>query len=287
MFHKKNTKFVAQSYIENPRMKRVIVFASLIISSLAFGQVSILEENFDGTEIPSSWKVINQDGFTVANDVQEYTEAWIIKEDPFDATNGTASSTSYFSPSNRASRWLVTPQITLGAESNYISWQGMSFDPSFPDSYKVLVSTSGNDIADFTDTLVLVINETPEWNKHTELLDDYAGQSIYLAFVNNTYDGFKLFLDSIYIREQDPLAVSKHALDAQVYPNPFMNQLSIHTGNALMQTVSIVNMLGEVVYQQETTGFQVTIPSENFKRGIYFLSIQTTQGEIRKKVIKN
>src|SRR5690554_3243803 len=121
-------------------MKSIFTVLAVIISSTLIGQVSILEENFDLSALPANFTIIDNDGNTVSNDVQEYTSAWILKEDPTDATNGTVSSTSYFSPVDRADRWLITPQLTLGASGNFISWSGLSHDASFPDSYKVMIS---------------------------------------------------------------------------------------------------------------------------------------------------
>jgi hypothetical protein len=220
-------------------MKHIITFFAVLASSALFGQVTILEENFDAAVFPNSWSIIDNDGNTVDSDVQEYTNAWILKDDIMDATNGTASSTSYFSPVDRADRWLISPQITLGISGNFISWNGLSHDPSFPDSYKVMISITGNTVADFTDTLIIVSNETPIWRSHTASLEDFAGETIYIAFVNTTFNGFKLYLDSMYVREQDPLSLETEEINLAVYPNPILNVVHLSTGNAIIQKVEI------------------------------------------------
>src|SRR5690554_6672411 len=149
-------------------MKKLFTGLSIILCSSLWGQVTLLEENFDDAAFPNGWTVIDNDGHTVDEDVQEYNNAWILKEDPKDATNGTVSSTSYFDPVDRADRWLITPQMTLGNSGNYISWKGLSHDPSFPDSYKVMISKTGNNLNDFTDTLTVISYEEPVWTNHTE-----------------------------------------------------------------------------------------------------------------------
>src|SRR5690554_6543390 len=158
------------------------VFTGLMIFSsvLLFAQVTLLEENFDGSTFPNDFSIIDNDGNTVNSEVQEYTEAWILKEDPTDASNGTASSTSLFEPVDRADRWLITPQILLGTSGNFISWKGLSHDPSFPDSYKVMISKTGNSVADFTDTLTIINDELPTWTEHTASLDSFANEQIYI-----------------------------------------------------------------------------------------------------------
>ncbi len=269
-------------------MKNIFTVLAVIASSTLFGQIPILEENFDLSTLPAPFTIINNDGHTVAADVQEYTSAWILKEDPTDATNGTISSTSYFSPVDRADRWLITPQLTLGVSGNYISWTGLSHDPSFPDSYKVMVSKTGNTVADFKDTLVVVSNEMPIWTKHTESLDSFAGETVYIAFVNTTYNGFKLYLDSIYVREQDPLSLVKEELNLAIYPNPVSDILYLSAGNAKIQKVEIYNSFGKKVAEENvfnsTTNHSLSVA--HLESGIYFVSVKTSAGIVRKKIFR-
>lgn len=269
-------------------MKKFFIGFILFLSSTVFSQVTILEENFDNTTLPSLWTIIDNDGYTVDTAVQEYTAAWIYKEDPLNVGNGTVSSTSFFSPVDRADRWLITPQMTIGNSGNYISWKGMSFDPSFPDSYKIMISTTGNAIGDFTDTLAIVTDQTPYWAKYTESLDEYANKDIYIAFVNTTYNGYKLFLDSIYVREQDPLSLIEEEINVAVYPNPMANYLVISTGNATIDEVQIHDALGQLILDKtfSVQMTEITLPTDELLSGVYFLSIRTSKGTVRRKLLK-
>lgn len=268
-------------------MKLLFTFSVLALTFNSFSQIDILIENFDATTLPVGWAVVDNDGNTPNESVDEYTEAWIYKEDPFDASNGTFSSTSYFDPVDRADRWLITPQITLGSESNYISWIGLSADASFPDSYKVMISTGTNDVADFTDTLVVISNELPEWTDRLFNMDEYANQTIHLAFVNTTFDGFKLFIDSVYIREQDPLSIDEYETSTKttkIYPNPAENGLNISGEN--IKSTTIQNLAGEIVYEKSSlVGKSIEI--SEFPSGIYIVSVLLSDGTIeRHKLVK-
>ena len=261
---------------------------AVIASSILFGQVSILEENFDLPSLPATFSIIDNDGNTVANEVQEYTSAWIVKEDPMNTNNGTASSTSFFSPLDRADRWLITPQITLGGSANFISWKGLSHDPSFPDSYKIMISKTGNSVADFTDTLSIVINELPVWTNHTESLADFINETIYVAFVNTTFNGFKLYLDSLYVREQDPLSIEKDEINLSIYPNPISNVLNLSAGNSLIKKVDIYNSFGQKIVEEKLDN-SATLHSINVSQlntGIYFITVETSKGILRSKIVK-
>ncbi|MEX1190346.1 MAG: choice-of-anchor J domain-containing protein [Brumimicrobium sp.] len=266
------------------------LFYSLLVLSIYFSanaQVDILVENFDNSGLPSGWTRVDNDNNTPAEDVNEYTKAWIYKEDPINAGNGTFSSTSYFDPIDRADRWLITPQVTLGSSGNYISWKGLSHDASFPDSYKVMISTTSNDISDFTDTLVVISNELPEWTDRLMDLEEYADETIYLAFVNTTFDGFKLYLDSVYVREQDPLSIEEYEAksnDTKVFPNPTTDKLNI-SGDHISE-IEIHSVTGNVIYKSEEN-FTNNISMAKYPEGVYFVSIVLDDGRIeRHKIVK-
>lgn len=269
-------------------MKNIFAGLVIVVSSSIFGQVTILEENFEGTVLPSTWTIIDNDGHTVDDAVQEYTQAWIYKEDPHNAGNGTASSTSFFNPVDRADRWLITPQLTLGAAANYISWKGLSYDASFPDSYKVMVSKTGNAVTDFKDTLLIVSNETPYWTSHVAALDAFANESIYIAFVNTTYNGFKLLIDSIYVREQDPLALSKEEFTVGIYPHPIEDEVTISVGSQTILDVDVFNLFGQKIthFQPNMKGGEFQMNMAHLETGIFIFSITTPEGIVRKRVIK-
>lgn len=251
-------------------------------------QVDILIENFDAGSLPSGWSVVNNDGNNLDESVSEYTEAWFYKEDPINAGNGTFSSTSYFDPVDRADRWLISPKITLGNESNYISWKALSHDASFPDSYKVMISTNSNDLSDFKDTLLVVSNELPAWNDRLVNMDEYANEDIYFAFVNTTFDGFKLYLDSIYVREQDPLFVTEYESEnnsTAIYPNPAQSAVNISGDNIKLS--SIQNLAGETLFESNQLVVS-SIDIEKYPSGIYIISVILSDGKIeRHKLVKN
>jgi len=268
-------------------MKYIFTILIFSLSTLLYSQSTILEENFDAGVFPSQWTMVDNDGFTVDPSVSEYTEAWIITEDPEDASNGVASSTSFFTPVNRADRWLITPLLTLGTDNNYISWKGLSHDPSFPDSYKVMISTNSNDINDFTDTLTVVSNEYYKWTSHLYSLDEYANQDIYIAFVNTTSNGFKLYLDSVYVRENDPLSIEKEEIIVSLFPNPVVNTLHLSSGNAKIQSVKIYNSVGQMVGEKAFHNAQnVSVSTADLQSGMYVVSVETNLGVFRKRIVK-
>lgn len=265
-------------------MKKLIVsLFSLFVILQMNAQVNILNTDFQ-LGIPTNYSILNNDGNTPDNSVAEFSNAWIALPDPENSLDTVAGSTSYFSPVDTASRWLITPALQLGAFGNYISWNAKSHDPSFPDDYMVMVSTTDNQISSFTDTIGNIEQENFEWTTREVNLSQkgFNAQTIYVAFINVTYNGFKLYLDDIAVRKEDPLGVSElQNLAVSVYPNPFTNQVSVKSEKAIDE-VKIFDLSGKLV----ATTTQSTINTESLESGYYLLKVKSGNQTVTKRIVK-
>lgn len=229
-------------------MKKGWVFAAVLLTFQTTAQVIIYSEDFQ-SGLPANYTVVDNDGLTPAAAVSEYTSAWITIADPDNSADSVMASTSYFDPEGTADRWLITPAIMVGAFGNIAYWEARSHDPSFPDTYYVLVSGTDNQLSSFTDTLYSIGGENPEWTSRSGNLSDlgYNSQIIYLAFVNRTEDGFKLYIDDIRIEQEDPSGLDEiSAVHVQVYPNPVQNELRIQGINDV-ESFTVFSMDGTQV----------------------------------------
>ncbi len=253
---------------------------------IGFGQTEVFSEDFE-SGIPAGWTIIDNDGHTVNASVSEFQPAWISTSDPENAMNTVAGSTSFFEPEARASRWLITPSIVIGDFGNFLNWRAMSQDPSFPDWYMVLVSTTGTEVADFTDTLFRIVNEFPQWTEREVNLSDsgYNNVTIHLAFVNNTNRGFKLYVDDVSVTVNDPVSVMENELVTfNVFPNPASDFISINSQEEILQ-VKIIDASGKEVHFDKDNLDKINV--QNLEQGIYFIQISTTKGFSTQKFIKN
>jgi hypothetical protein len=258
-------------------MKNFLVVLSLIVGGFSFSQVTLLYETFD-SGFPVGWERINNDGNTPHPSVSEYTEAWIVIADPDNSMNSVVSSTSYFQPVDRADRWLITPEIELGASGNFVSWYGRSQDPSFPDAYKVLISTTGSAISDFQDTLVLIGGESPDWLLRNFEITGFENETIRLAFVNTTFNGFKLYLDTIHVRKEDPASapnILHQAQNIQVYPNPASGYFKI---KGAYSQVQVYAPDGRCVLTEDQGDAPIDI--HHLPKGIYTVRIFLDQNQV-------
>lgn len=170
----------------------LIVAAMLLPLSLsAQGAVSApYEETFDNGL--GSWTAIDNDA-----DGHNWT-----------ATDGYVMSESYgddgaYTPDN----WLVSPAITLGNGVFTLSWDDVNHDESYPEHYSVYISTTGGTVADFLAGVQIydyTFTTEQVWETVTYPLEDYAGQTIWIAFRHwDVEDMWRMGIDNVKIVSSD------------------------------------------------------------------------------------
>mgnify|MGYP002622149738 CR=1 FL=1 len=253
----------------------ICLIAVMFVSN---GQQIVFSESFDNG-IPDDWTVIDGDNFSVHPSVAEFQPAWIGLEDPQHAGRFVAGSTSFFEPEGKAYRFLITPKLTLGSYGNFFSWESRSHDPSFPDWIMILISTTGNQIEDFTDTLFRLNNEFPTWTPRTVALNDsnYLDQEVYIAIVNHTNQGFKLYVDDVQLEINNPVSIESFTVHTpRLYPNPVSGDLlKIHSDETIIDA-QISDASGKLLQQIEVHNNAIDV--SNIQNGLYFITINTTQG---------
>ena len=267
---------------------RFLLFFSITLSSVSFSQTEILNEDFQ-SGIPATWTIVDNDGHTPAEEVSEYTQAWITKADPENAGDSVASSTSFFDTTSFcSSRWLITPALQLGAYGNTLTWNAKSHDASFPDHYRVYVSTTGTAVADFTTQIAQQQAESPEWQMRTASISnfDFNSQTIYLAFANISCDAFKLYIDDVKVVKEDPAGIDENTLAAAtLYPNPAQSSFRIQSSGKIEQ-VSILGLDGKlirsVVYAENQP-----VDVSDLIGGIYLVKVQSGKAFKTFRLIKD
>jgi hypothetical protein len=260
---------------------QILFFFFVLITNSIQSQIQILDEDFQ-QGIPLNWTIITNDLFVPVD--AEYTNGWISILDPENNLDTVASSTSFFAPTGISNRWLITPLLSMGIAGNSISWKAKSHDPSFPDDYLVLVSKTGNQISDFVDTIGWVQEENFEWTFRSAEFDDakFASQNIYVAFVNTTNNGFKLYLDSVNVFVNDASGISENKnTTLSIYPNPTTDQLFIQSPHVISSAI-VFNSSGQILISDKSKSIDVSslIP------GFYYLEIVINGYKITERFIK-
>lgn len=189
-------------------MRKILLNAALLaLPTLGFSQ--IFQENFDGTGPGfSAWTLIDVDGQTHNAGVSDFDAGAWIRKDRGGATpnyggpdgNYAAMSSSWYDPTGTSNDWLISPQITLPSTIAVLKWDAKAQDVDYPDGYKVMLSTNGgNTVADFTVQLYSTTGESSTWISREVSLAAYVGQTVRVAFVNNSNDKYVLLVDNIKV----------------------------------------------------------------------------------------
>lgn len=191
-------------------MKRIftlIAFCMLTMTALA--QNVVFSETFSNGW-PSSFIRVNRDGRPAANQVLATfgSDAWIARA--IGPADSVAASTSWTNPTGVADRWMITPPISINSANNVLRWRARIVDANNPDGYQVFVRpvTSPNDTntAGFTNQVFTIAAENQNWTNRTVNLSAFNGQTVRIAFRNNSNDKYILNLDDITVFDLQPVA---------------------------------------------------------------------------------
>lgn len=195
---------------------------SAAVAQTAAGEDVLFACDFQNAETRAQFVAYDEDGLTPSTTMIQLgfstDTGWLLTlQDTNTSTNIFAGSTSSYRPAGQANDWLVTVNpISIPGEGYVLSWNSQALDLELRDGIAVYISTTGNTPADFTGQPVFAIDEEEsgptgntdgEWTTHRLPLDDYAGQSIYVAFVNNSYDKNILCLDDVFVMTRQYLTL--------------------------------------------------------------------------------
>jgi len=80
--------------------------------------------------------------------------------------------------------------------------------------------------------------------------------------------------------------ISLNGNSITIYPNPTNSEVNISSEN-IINSIEIYNSLGQRVYYSVVNSMEKVIDISSFVNGVYILGVNTENGVIRKKIIKN
>lgn len=127
---------------------------------------------------------------------------------------------------------------------------------------------------------------------HSVNLSKYAGQTIYIAFLHDSFDDFQLQVDDILV--SNPMvstSAPSNLLYFNVFPNPVGDFAYLNWKTQIPQSgrLSIVDPSGKVVFEKSfntRVDGQIYLDAQGFAAGIYFCRLETATGIFTKKLIK-
>ncbi len=151
----------------------------------------------------------------------------------------------------------------------------------------------------YTDTAYFYIDSEPKGNfyhgklePHSVSLADYAGQTVYIAFLHDSKDDYQLQVDDILISNQKVSASAPSNFDYfNVLPNPMQDFAFVNWKTHTPQAgrLSVIDQNGRIVWEQSFNTRlegQMHLEGQNFAPGIYYCKLETSSGQATKLLVK-
>jgi hypothetical protein len=261
-------------------MKKLLLTVFALASIMGAKAQIIFQEDFDGVSgptaggagtysFPAGWSLFNIDALAPNASVAYVNEAWERREDfSFNAADSAAFSTSWYTPAGTSNDWMFTPAISIPANT-VLSWNAVTYDAAYPDGYEVRIMTVAPNAGNLLSSSILlqsIAAENTTWTTRTQSLSAYAGQTVYIAFRNNSTDKFLLLIDDVKVEVNvnfDAQLVTADTLteytlipQTQTAPLVFTGDIKNNGNNALTNVrlnVTVKNSANATVYSASST----------------------------------
>ncbi len=158
----------------------------------------------------------NLDNFTVINGGDPNGFVWVAEG----GNVGPAIAMLKYHADEAHDDWLITPQIAV-SEATKLTFYGKNRSAgTFAEDFDIVVSKTGNEVADFTETIAADVTPGAEWTYYEYDLTAFAGQSIYIGLHNTTLNMWELYLDGFKIFTPDPKDLAVESISAVPYTLP-------------------------------------------------------------------
>ena len=276
-----------------------LIIYELVVDNGTFTQKTLVTKNFGGMQ-----SIYNNDCSTISN----FTGTWGATTEDFvspstsitDSPNNTYSSTqqkvitltSAIAVPNTvgvnlsfAAKWelennfdSVRFQIRLNNSNNWVSQCGKYTNQG--------ITGNGQPDGPLYDG-----NQTSWVNEQIDL-SEYLGQSIRIRFILNTDEGTNLdgfYFDDIKVNVPQSTVLSVASTEIQkfrIYPNPAGSTLHIQT-NQNDYKINIYNLIGQLVYSNESNSGMQNINLNDFTSGMYVIEMISGNLTEKQKFYKN
>jgi hypothetical protein len=236
---------------------------------------------------------------------------------------------------NPVQNYLILPPLQIVDNTAMLYFKSAPRQtPKYLDGLKVVVSTSSNIETSFTNVMKVFAEYTGEQNPLPDSsfnsysfssgfvfgsdgqyiqyagdsarfigelrpdsisLAQFAGQTIYIAFLHETTDDNLMSLDDILVTGTNPNSIRKmeaNEMELSVYPNPASNniRLSYNINRPSQASISITSIDGKVVLEQQV-GFMLKgthftdVDVTNLPAGNYLVNFRTLNSTSTSKLV--
>ena len=245
---------------------------------------SIIDEDQDGYNWDVSYQVLDENGITVSGN----TGVGYLTSASFDNAEGVLNPDNY----------LVLPQLDIQPNEDLSFYVG-AIDPSyFLENYSVLLSTTGNNPEDFTDTLLTEVLAAHVFQFREIDLFDYEGMQVYIAFNHhNSSNQFQIRLDDVLypttLEECEILVslaeIGDEFVELKIFPNPSQGIFTLENSDSRIEEIIVFGATGIKVWNQQYSDRSQSqrVDLSNLSKGVYTMKVKTNEYTTSKRVIIN
>ena len=180
--------------------------------------------------------------------------------------------------------WLISPQLILGTNSSISFYVKTYSDEYGLEKYEVAVSTTGNEMGDFSTISEVLQAPVAEWELKTFDLTSFDNDTVYLAIHCVSEDNFIFMVDDIIVNSTMGVPLVE-AINVKVFPNPVLNVVYVEAGEFITK-LELIGSLGQLFDEQGFNNKKASLDISYLPDGIYFLKITTEKGFAFKKILK-
>ncbi|WP_081671026.1 family 16 glycosylhydrolase [Sporocytophaga myxococcoides] len=170
----------------------------------------------------------------------------------------------------KGNSYTLTFDVWASQQTSFTASVGMSKDPWTV--YSGATQTAGSTKKTVTYTFTMSAATDPE----ARIIFDLGK-----ALGSLHFDNVSLVKNNV-LSTFNPLVKSK----VSVYPNPSADKILVES-DVLMRNITIYNQSGMIVFDQKNTrDYKIEIATAGLQKGVYILEIETGEGIIKEKVIK-
>ncbi len=127
--------------------------------------------------------------------------AWVPMDVDGDGSTEAVSTSWHTAPGQQADDWMITTAIGPLPANQMLTWDGQALDATFSDGYEVRISNTQlpANVGNYGTLLTSVAAENAFRTTRSADLSGYAGQTVYIAFRNNSVDQYLLNIDNIRV----------------------------------------------------------------------------------------
>lgn len=218
--------------------------------------VGVVTYNVDKNTPSEEMKLV---GFTL-------TQPWLCRRESNASKNFFGVCSSSYTPAGQANKWLVNKEpIEIPSVGCVLEWKSQAYDTRKRDGLKIFISTIGRKLQDFSTTPAWEIEEEEagsddpdviesEWVEHSIPLDVYAGQAIYIAFVNQSYDKSMILLDDIWVGRRTGYAFSLTGDEYVTATESKVSGLFRVIGDVTIDSYTVYCAYGDTEYSKSYSG---------------------------------